>query len=163
MGAAGAGKTTVGRALADRLGRTSLDADALHAPDAVARMARGEGLTDEERAPWLDRVAARMAEVQTSGAPLVLACSALRQAHRDRLRAADPAARFVWLDAPPDVLAARLAARTGHYAGPALLTSQLAALEEPTGEPDVVRLDARRPPADLVESVARALGDGRAG
>ncbi len=166
VGVAGAGKTTLGRALAARLdapGRpwTFRDADAYHAPDALARMARGQALTDAGRAPWLARLAALVRDHldgdHVGGGPgLVLACSALRAAHRETLHAADPRVATVWLDAAPDVLAARLAARAGHPVGPSLLPSQLATLEPPAR---ALRLDAARPVAALVaEAAAFARG-----
>ncbi len=156
MGVSGAGKTTLGIALAATLGRPFLDADDLHDAPARAQMARGEGLTEDARGPWIGRVADALARFRTSGMPGVVACSALLAAHRERLLAADPALRFVWLDAPPSLLRRRLATRRGHFAGPDLLGSQFAALEVPTG-PAVVHLDAAAPVDALVGEVRRAL------
>ena len=152
-GPSGAGKTTVGHALAERLGCAFADADAFHSDESVAKMARGEGLTDADRAPWLDRLARRIEQARADGAPLVLACSALKRAYRQRLATDDVA--FVWLDAPRDVLARRLADRPGHFAGSDLLASQLA-----TAEPsaDVVRVGATQAPERVAAAVARALG-----
>jgi gluconokinase len=157
MGVAGTGKTTVGQALAARLGWPFADADAYHSPAAVAKMARGEGLADADRAPWLGRLRALVEAHLADGRPLVLACSALRQAHRDALARPGEPVRFVWLDAPPETLADRLGTRTGHFAAAALLGSQLATLEPPE---DALRLDAREPPAHLVGVVVHALGLG---
>ncbi len=160
MGVAGAGKTTVGEALAARL-RTATgagwvfeDADAFHGADALAAMAAGRPLTEADRAPWLGRLADLVAARLADGPPTVLACSALRAAYRARLHGGDPRVRVLWLDAPPDVLAARLAARVGHVAGPDLLPSQLATLEVPAG---AVRLDATQPVGVLVDDAVAAL------
>jgi len=158
MGVAGAGKTTVGRALADRLGWPFADADAYHADEAVAKMARGESLAEADRGPWLDRLHALIVAHVVEGRPLVLACSALKRRYRERLAEPGGPVRFVWLDAPPDTLAKRLRTRAGHFAGPGLLDGQLAALEPPA---DALHLDAREPPERLVEVVLDAFDLGR--
>lgn len=131
MGVSGCGKTSVGQALAARLGIGFVDADDLHPPANVAKMRAGVPLTDADRAPWLDRVAA----VLHDRAPVVVACSALRRAYRDRLRAgAGGPVTFVHLSGDRALIAARMAARHGHYMPPALLDSQLATLEPPTAD-----------------------------
>lgn len=161
MGVAGAGKTTVGRALAARLGWAFYDADDLHADGAVERMRRGIPLTEVDRAAWLDRLSALVEDLRRRGTPTVLACSALRRSHRERLGAGAPDVRFVYLKADREVLRRRLETRQGHYFGAELLESQLATLEEP---PDALVVDADAPPAVLAERVAAALapagGDG---
>lgn len=155
MGVAGAGKTTVGRALADALGWAFEDADDYHAPAAQAKMARGEGLTDADRAPWLDRLAGLIRQRAAEGPPTVLACSALKAAYRDRLGTGRPNVAVAWLDVPHDVLRERLEDRAGHYAGPDLLPSQIAALEPPS---DAVHLDGSRPVPVLVDTVRQRVG-----
>lgn len=159
MGVAGAGKTTVGRRLADVLGWTFADADAYHSPANVARMRRGEGLTDAERAPWLASLAALVADHVARCAPLVLACSALRRGYRATLApvALGDAVRFAYLRVSPATLAARLATRPAHYAPPALLASQLETLEEPAPGEDVLTLDGEQPVDALVDAIVRAL------
>lgn len=153
MGVSGSGKSAVAAALAARLGCEVVDGDDLHAPEAVERMRSGTPLRDEDRWPWLDRIGRRLAEAGEGG--LVVSCSALRRAYRQRLRAACPALRFVFLDGDEAVLRARLAARQGHFMPASLLSSQLQALERPgADEPDVVTLDVA---PTLPEVVARAL------
>ena len=147
MGVAGAGQTTVGRALADALGWAFVDADDHHSAASLAKIGRGEGLTDADRAPWLARLGALVRERRASGPPTVLACSALRAAYRDALGADAPGVVVAWLDVPRAVLAERLAGRRGHVAGPDLLPSQLATLEPPS---DAVRLDGTAPVAEAV-------------
>lgn len=125
MGVSGAGKSTVAAALARALGRLFLDADDLHPPGNIAKLRAGIPLTEADRAPWLDAVLAWL-----EGAPAgVVACSALRRAHRDRLRAGRTPLWFLHLDPPADVLAARLAARRGHFMPASQLADQLATLE----------------------------------
>lgn len=153
IGPSGAGKTTVGTALAERLGWAFEDADAYHSAEAVAKMARGAGLTDADRAPWLARLAELIDARIGSGAPTVLACSALKASYRQRL--VRPGVIVVWLDVAEKVLAERLAGRAGHFAGPELLASQLAAFEPPA---DALRVDAAQPVGAVVGEIVRALG-----
>lgn len=154
MGVAGSGKTAVGERLAAALGWTFLDADALHPPANVEKMARGEPLTDQDRGPWLDALAERVARWLERGEDALLACSALREAYRARVAAAGPV-HFVFLEASPAVLAERLRGRKGHFFPPALLESQLATLEPPR---DALVVDADRPLDEVVAAVRRALG-----
>ena len=161
MGPAGAGKTTVGSALARALGWAFHDADDYHAPESRARMQAGHALTDEERAPWLGALAVLVARAVATETPIVLACSALRQRYRRALvtAAAADRVRFVHLDAPAAVLASRLATRADHFFPPRLLTTQLAALEEPgADEPaPVLTLDATQPVDALVQLIRAEL------
>ena len=127
MGVSGAGKSTVGAALAQRLGLNFVDADSLHPETNVAKMAAGTPLTDDDRWPWLALVGHALASAEREG--LVIACSALRRAYRDAIRAVAPTAQFVHLTVPVSTLAQRVANRPGHFMPPALLNSQLATLE----------------------------------
>lgn len=128
MGVSGSGKTAVGRGLAHDLGIPFVDADDLHSPDNIAKMAAGQPLTDTDRADWLAALADLIAEQPA----LVLACSALRRRYRDRLRAADPELKFLYLKGDFDTIRARMTERTDHYfSGEAMLRSQFAQLEEP--------------------------------
>jgi gluconokinase len=155
MGVSGAGKTEIGVALADALQWTFYDADTYHSQTSIEKMHRGEGLTDEDRAPWLARLHALIADVIAANRCCVLACSALKERYRDALRPdiAEPGdIRFVYLDVPRDVLEERLRTRSGHFAPPELLASQLATLEKPR---DAVWVDGTGRPAAIV-AIARA-------
>jgi gluconokinase len=146
MGVAGSGKTTIGRLVATRLGAPFVDADDFHSAAAIAQMHAGRPLDDAERARGLTRVRAALA--------LVLACSALKRSYRDVLRDGVSGLVFVDLDVDPTTLERRLASRTGHFAGPDLLPSQLATLE--LGD-DVVRVDASGTPDDVTDRVLQAV------
>jgi len=130
MGVSGSGKTTVGRVLAQTLGWTFLDADDFHPQANVAKMASGVALTDEDRWPWLDRLADELRALDERGRHVVLACSALKQAYRDRLARAG-ALRWVYLKGDATTIEPRVASRLHRYMPASLLKSQFAALEEP--------------------------------
>jgi gluconokinase len=152
MGVSGSGKSTVGRRLATELDVPFVDGDDEHTPEAKARMAQGIPLDDAWRAPWLDRLDTILRAHEVGG--VVLACSALTRAYRRRLTRGVRHVAFVALVAPREVLAARLAARHGHFAGPALLDSQLATLE--LGD-DVVTVDATGPIETIAATAALAI------
>ena len=155
MGAAGAGKTAVGQELARDLDWRFVDGDDHHAPAAIAKMRRGIALTDDDRAPWLASLHASVAAALDRREGLVLACSALKARYRDALRGTRRTVRFVYLKADEPSLRRRLAERTGHFAGPALLLGQLAELEEPT---DAVIVDATSPLTQIVEKIRNEFG-----
>jgi carbohydrate kinase (thermoresistant glucokinase family) len=153
MGVSSSGKSTVGRLLAERLGWRFEDADAYHPPTNVAKMIAGTPLTDADRAPWLATLRTLVAASLADTRPLVLACSALKQAYRDQLRM-DERVRFVYLYGDEGTLAARAAARRNHFMPPGLLQSQLATLEEPH---DALRVDVGQPVEAVVEEVLERL------
>ena len=130
MGVTGCGKTTVGGALGEHLGWPFLDADDFHPDENVAKMASGTALTDDDRWPWLDRVADVLAAIEAKGEDAVLACSALKAAYRERIARAGNV-RFVHLAGDQATIAARLALRKHKYMPASLLASQFAALEPP--------------------------------
>jgi gluconokinase len=152
MGASGSGKSTVGPRLAARLGVPFADADDEHSAAAKAQMAAGHPLDDAAREPWLDRLHALLVAHSDTG--LVLACSALKPAYRDRLAAGLPRLVFVALIAPEDVLEARLEHRRHHYAGPALLPSQLADLDL---RGPIALVDATGPVDEVADAAAAAV------
>ena len=160
MGVAGVGKTAVGKRVAAALGLPFHDADDFHPAANRRKMAAGVPLTEADRQPWLEELARRMTEWEAEGGAVV-ACSALRRRHRELLAAASPGAvRFVFLDAPVEVIRARLAERRGHYMPASLLDSQLATLERP--EPDeAVSVDASGDPDETARAVVDALSSPR--
>jgi gluconokinase len=157
MGVAGSGKTTVGAALAAAVGWRFVDADDHHAPDSVAKMARGEPLNDSDRWPWLDRLRAIIDEALAANGGLVLACSALKASYRARLAGGDTSGRvrFVYLAGTPELFRTRLATRAGHFMKSGLLDSQLSTLEVPN---DAVTVDAAQPVPNVVAEARAALG-----
>jgi len=116
---------------AQRTGATLVEADVFHPPANVAKMSSGVPLTDEDRAGWLSAMADRLAAGKARREPMVVTCSALKKAYRDRLRQGDPDLFFIFLDGSQELLQARLDARKGHFMPPGLLGSQLATLERP--------------------------------
>lgn len=149
MGVSGCGKTSVGEALARRLGARFIDADDFHPPANVDKMRQGMPLDDDDRAPWLARLNAVLREAVARDEPVVLACSALRRRYRDALADHLPELRFVHLSGSYELIEARLALRRHRYMPSSLLRSQFEALEAPT-EAVVVAIDAD------VEAIAAA-------
>lgn len=156
MGVSGAGKSSIGAELAARLGARFLEGDDFHPAENVRRMAAGIPLSDADRWPWLDNLGAAMAAARQTG-PVVVACSALRRAYRERLRERAGDFTLVCPQVPREVLADRLARRRGHYMPAALLDSQLATLEMPQADEDAITLGAALPVSEAVEEVLRRL------
>jgi gluconokinase len=156
-GVSGSGKTTVGALLAERLGWTFADGDAFHPAANVARMRAGLPLTDAEREPWLDAIAAWMDQQIAAGRSAVVACSALRRAYRARLLGGRPAARMVFLLISRAEGEARLTSRAGHFFPAALLDSQLETLEPPQPDEDyglrLLALRAAQDPEVIISAI----------
>lgn len=153
-GVSGSGKSTIGQALADRLGWRFCDADDLHDAASVERIRRNQPLDDADRAPWLTRVRGVIEEMKRAGTPVVIACSALKERYRRVLAEGLSGVRFVFLTGDPSLLLARLEARRGHFAGPALLASQLADLEPPD---DALYIDVSLPVDAIVDRIRADL------
>jgi len=162
MGVSGSGKSTIGALLAEKLGWPFADADGFHPPENVAKMASGQPLTDADRWPWLDAIAAHIGAARQAGQPVVVACSALRRAYRDRLRAGHGDLLFLHLSGAPEVIAARQAARQGHFMPPSLMASQFATLEDTVAEPDAVTVSVKASPDEVVEAALAHLRQHRA-
>src|SRR5713101_8188836 len=143
MGVAGSGKTTIGEALARRLGWSFHDADALHSAANRDKMHRGIPLTDDDRRPWLVAVRELVADYIAKPADAIVACSALKRAYRDAIVPDLDGAKFVYLKGAFDLIAARLAQRQAHFFDPRLLRNQFETLEEPT---DAIVEDVARDP-----------------
>jgi gluconokinase len=157
MGVSGAGKTAIGRALADELGWPFHEGDDYHSADNIKKMARGHALTDADREPWIAALHALVKKIVDAGAHGVLACSALKHAYREALVAGTPAGavRFVFLDVPVNVLEERLRRRVGHFVPPELLPSQLATLEIPRS---ALRVDGTVSIPEIVERIRQSFG-----
>jgi gluconokinase len=150
MGVSGSGKTTIASLLADRLRRELADADDFHSDANVAKMARGEPLTDADREPWLAQLAEWIAEHHRNGRSTVLACSALKRRYRDTLRVAAPQhVSFLHLTAARGMLLTRMTHRQGHYMPADLLDSQLASLEPLQPDEPGITLDATASPETI--------------
>lgn len=155
MGVAGSGKSTIGPLLADELGAPFLDADTLHSEANVAKMSAGTPLTDDDRWPWLARVGRTLAD---SGRPgLVVACSALRRAHRQAIREHARSVAFVHLAGSATILASRLSRRSGHFMPVSLLKSQLDTLEPLAADEAGVTVDIDRSAEDVVRIALSAV------
>ena len=150
MGVTGAGKTTIGKLLAQRLGCEFLDGDDFHPQENVAKMASGQPLTDDDRRPWLERLNAELRGRRQA----VLACSALKQSYRDILARDLPRCRFVFLSGRIELIRSRLGERRHRYMPASLLESQFAALEPPQ---NAIAVDVGRPPERCVEDILAAL------
>lgn len=161
MGVSGCGKSTLGALLADAFACPFLEGDDYHAPDAVEKMRRGDPLTDEDRWPWLDRLAQASATAMETSVSVITACSALRKGYRDRLRAGIGApVRFVLLDNNRERLLTRLQNRPGHYMPASLLDSQLDILERPSSDEAALVLTSDAPPQELKDQVLSWLQRG---
>lgn len=163
MGVAGSGKSTIARRLASKLKCEFVDADRYHSAENVAKMAAGIALTDEDRKPWLDSLSKDIGSWLSGGETVVLACSALKRAYRDRLRAggeADSELRFVYLKGSKSLFADRLARRKGHFMKEKMLDGQFAALEEPD-EKEAIIVDAAKPVKEILDEVLARVLPGR--
>jgi gluconokinase len=154
MGVVGAGKTTVGRLLAEQLGWEFADADDFHPPSNVEKIRRGTALSDADREPWLQRLREAIAQWIAEKHNAVLACSALRRGYRKELEVG-PKVRFVYLKGSEDLIAERLRLRHGHFADEKILASQFADLEEPEGSTTV---EIASTPEQIVAEIRKKLG-----
>jgi gluconokinase len=153
MGVSGSGKSTVGAALARRLGVSFADADTFHPPANITKMAAGEPLDDDDRSPWLDAVGQWLA-VHDDG---VMSCSALKRRYRDQLRSCCPRIEFLHLTGSPELIGRRQASRPGHFMPSSLLMSQFDALEPLEPDERGMSLDVRQSVEVIVETFVHYL------
>lgn len=157
MGVSGSGKSTVGRALADRLQCEFVDGDDLHPPANVAKMHSGQPLDDADRAPWLAAIAARIGAWIADGRLGVITCSALKRRYRDAIVGGRRAVRLVYLEGSQNLIAGRLADRPGHFMPASLLASQFDALEPPTLTESAISMRIDKTVAAIVDDIVTAL------
>lgn len=154
MGVAGCGKSSVGAALAALIGAEFIDGDDLHPAENITKMRRGEPLADADRWPWLARVGAVLAQPGK-----IVGCSALKHTYRARIaRSAGGPVWFVHLVGSKALIAARMAARPGHFMPLALLDSQFATLEPPGPDEHAISVSIDQPMAALVSEIVAKLG-----
>ena len=158
MGVSGSGKTTLATGIARRMGWDFQEGDELHPPENVAKMSRGEPLTDEDRRPWLEAIGRWLDARIASGSSAVLTCSALRRTYRDFLRDGRPGVVFCHVMAGADLIRRRIEERRGHYMPPSLLPSQLATLEPLGDDEPGVTVSAEGRPEDVLEAALERLG-----
>lgn len=156
MGVSGCGKSSVGATLAQALGVRFIEGDDYHSPANVAKMAAGIALTDEDRVLWLEALQAEIRQSVQAGAGIVLSCSSLKKRYRDVLRAGADGLRFAHLEGSRELIAQRMAARTGHYMPLSLLDDQLAVLEPLQAGEAGLTLDIRNEPQELVAAILKA-------
>jgi gluconokinase len=158
MGVSGSGKTTVASLLAQRLRWRFAEADEFHPAANIAKMSAGIALTDEDRAPWLDAIAALIDSIRGANQHGVVTCSALKRAYRERLVHGHDDVRFVYLQGERDLVAKRMRAREGHYMPLALLQSQFDTLEEPGAGENTIAVSIDATPDEIVATIVAALG-----
>src|SRR5262249_50156634 len=156
FGVSGAGKTTVGKLLAQELGWQFLEADDFHPAANIEKMHNGRPLTDEDRWPWLDRLCEQIEQLLSAGENAVLACSALKRVYRDRLRVSNEV-RFVFLHGDYALIEKQLRSRRGHFMNAALLQSQFDDLQEPQADEHALTVALGRAPEEIVEEIEAKL------
>jgi carbohydrate kinase (thermoresistant glucokinase family) len=157
MGVSGSGKTTIGRALATRLGWSFEEGDALHPPENIAKMRAGQPLTDADRAPWLSAIAARIDEWRQRGESGVITCSALKRSYRQVIIGDRREVRLVYLSGSRELIAERMSQRHDHFMPASLLDSQFETLEPPGQEESPITVSVDQPIETIVDRLVVGL------
>ena len=157
MGVSGSGKTTVGRALAERLGWNFQEGDLLHPPENVAKMTAGEPLDDGDRAPWLAAVASRIDEWRHRGESGVITCSALKRSYRKIIIGSRREVRLIYLSGSRELITDRMRRRQGHFMPARLLDSQFETLEPPGPEENAITVPVGAPVEKIVDRLVAEL------
>jgi gluconokinase/6-phosphogluconolactonase len=157
MGVSGSGKSTIGEALGARLGWRYEDGDSFHPPANVAKMSAGHPLTDEDRWPWLQAIAAEIDRCREAGEHVIIACSALKHVYREILVQGHDDIRMVYLRGTEELIADRLGHRKGHFMPPGLLASQFATLEPPAADEHPVTVSIDAPVEVVVDRILQQL------
>ena len=157
MGVSGCGKSTVAALLAGELGWPFEEGDSLHPQANIDKMAAGHPLDDEDRWPWLEKVAEWVEECLDSGRSGIITCSSLKRSYRDLIDRRGHGVEFVYLAGSKELIAARLAARQGHFMPPGLLDSQFATLEEPTPDEPSIRVEVGPPAPEIADQIRKIL------
>ncbi|MGA3140428.1 MAG: gluconokinase [Xanthobacteraceae bacterium] len=159
MGVSGSGKSTIAEELSARLGWPFQEGDSLHPESNIAKMHAGISLTDADRLPWLERVAAWIDQQRKKKEPGIITCSALKRSYRQIIIGNRPQVRLVYLRGGRDVMAEHLAGRHGHFMPPELLRSQIDTLEEPDPSEDALTVDVGANAAQVADEIIRLLGN----
>ncbi len=157
MGVSSSGKSTIALALATQIGAEFCDADWLHTPENLAKMSKGQALSDEDRWPWLHTVGEHMKHFESNARSSVTACSALKKSYRDVLREHVPDAFFVFLDGPFEVVQARIDARSHEFMPPSLLASQFETLEPLDDDESGMRVNIELDPDEVLSAIVAEL------
>ncbi|MGP5123324.1 gluconokinase [Glutamicibacter ardleyensis] len=157
MGVSGSGKSTIGALLAEKLEQEFIDGDALHPEENRIKMAAGIALDDADRRPWLNNIGEKLSDSNKAGAPVIIACSALKRSYRDLIRSHEPDTLFVHLTGGKQLIGERMAARKHEFMPTSLLTSQLATLEEPSSDEHVLLAEVAHTPEQIVSDLLEAL------
>jgi carbohydrate kinase (thermoresistant glucokinase family) len=157
MGVSGSGKTTIAEGVAKRLGWQFQEGDALHPPANVEKMKSGQPLTDEDRLPWLHKIAEKIDQWRAHGISGVITCSALKHPYRDIIIGNRPDVILVYPKGSEELIAGRMAKRRGHFMPASLLDSQFKALEEPSPDENAITVDIDQAPEKIVDDVVERL------